>query len=63
MSNIDINLANKVLISEHLNYLPNANLPNVNLPNANLSNVNPPKSDEDNNPNEANEADKSINTL
>ena len=58
MSNIDTDLANKALISEHLNYLPNANLPNVNLPN-----VNPPESDEDDNPDEADEADESINTL
>ena len=40
MSNIDTDLAIKVLISEHLNYLPNANLPNANLPNANLPNAN-----------------------
>ena len=48
MSNINTNLVNKILISEYLNYLPNANLP---------------ESDEDNNPNEANKADKSIDTL
>ena len=29
MSNIDTNLANKVLISEHLNYLPNVNPPRI----------------------------------
>ena len=63
MSNIDANLANKVLISEHLNYLPNANLPNANLPNANLPNANSPESDEDDNPDEADKADESINTL
>ena len=50
MSNIDADLANKALISEYLNYLPNANLPNAN----------PPESDEDDNPDEA---DESINTL
>ena len=48
MSNIDADLANKALISEHLNYLPN---------------MNPPESDEDHNPNEAEEANESINTL
>ena len=48
MSNINADLANKALISEHLNYLPNTNLP---------------ESDEDNNPDEANEANESINTL
>ena len=48
MSSINTNLANKILISEYFNY---------------LSNMNPPKSDEDNNPNEANKANKSINTL
>ena len=53
MSNIDADLANKALISEYLNYLPNTNLPNAN----------PPKSDEDDNPNEADKADESINTL
>ena len=48
MSNINTNLANKILISEHLNHLPNTN---------------PPESDEDDNPNEADEANKSIDTL
>ena len=48
MSNINTNLTNKTLISEYLNYLPN---------------INPPKSDENNNPNKANEANKSIDTL
>ena len=48
MSNIDTDLTNKALISEHLNYLPNANSP---------------ESDEDNNPDEADKADESINTL
>ena len=48
MSNINADLTNKALISEHLNYLPNTNLP---------------ESDEDNNPNEADKADESINTL
>ena len=48
MSNINTNLTNKVLISEYLNYLPNANSP---------------ESDEDDNPDEADEANKSIDTL
>ena len=48
ISNIDTNLANRALISEYLNYLPNAN---------------PPESDEDDNPDEADKADESINTL
>ena len=48
MSNINTNLANKTLISEYLNYLSNTNFS---------------ESDEDNNPNKADEANKSINTL
>ena len=48
MSNINADLANKALISEHLNHLPNTNLP---------------ESDEDDNPNKADEADESIDTL
>ena len=68
ISNINTDLINKTLISEYLNYLPNINLPNINLSNINLSNVNlsninPLKLDKDNNPNEANKADKSIDTL
>ena len=48
MSNINTNLVNKALISEHLNYLSNTNLP---------------ESDEDDNPNKANKANELINTL
>ena len=48
MSNINTDLINKTLISEHLNYLPNTNLP---------------ESDEDDNPDKADKADESIDTL
>ena len=41
MSNINADLTNKVLISEYLNHLPNANSP---------------ESDEDDNPDEANKS-------